>query len=236
MRAIILAAGVGKRLQEKGKESPKCFLEVAGRKLVDRYLDALAECGITDVTYVLGYMADTIENHVKTRAGFNFEFVVNPEFTKGNILSAYVAAHRFDEAFVLMDADVAFPASLLKKLLDSPKADCLLLDADFNNDAEEMKLGADADGRVWEISRNLSKDYPVQGEGVGFFKCSGELGKVFRAELKKHADAGDDRIEYEAVLDETMKLAPIGYEYTDKAPWTEIDFAEDLARANELFQ
>jgi len=236
MNAIILAAGVGKRLSETGKVQPKCLLEVGGKKLLDRYLESLNNCGVKEVVLVLGFMADAISSYLEGKyADMNISFIINEEYTKGNILSAYTAKDYFDKPFLLMDADVAFPQSLLSRLLDSDKKDCLLIDRDFNNDAEEMKLGADTAGRVMEINRTLTEDYAVQGEGVGFFKSSVEVGIIFRDLLKKSIDQGLTDLEYEHVLNETMKETNIRYEEVAGLPWTEIDFNEDLQKAREIF-
>ena len=98
-----------------------------------------------------------------------------------------------------------------------------------------MKLGADGAGRVWEINRRLEKDYPVKGEGVGFFKCGPAAGRVFRDLLKRRVENKEDSLEYETVLNDLMKEVAIGYEPVDGQPWTEIDFQEDLDRARVLF-
>jgi len=236
MQAIILAAGIGRRLQEEGKRQPKCFLKVGEKKLVDRYVDTLTECGVTNIIFVLGYMAEEVEAHLeKQYPDPGFEYILNEEYRKGNILSAYAAAGYFDRPFLLMDADVAFPSELLRRLLRSGNENCLLLDADFNNDDEEMKLGADEEGRVREIGRRLSNNYPVMGEGVGFFKCGSVAGQVFRALLKKRVENQEETLEYETVLNDLMKEVPIGFEFVAGLPWTEIDFLEDLERAREIF-
>jgi len=236
MRAIILAAGIGKRLQEQGRAMPKCFVRVGGKRLVDLHLERLAECGVSEACFVVGYMASEIRAHLaENTSGVAVSFIDNPDYLKGNILSAYSARAYFDEPFILMDADVAYPAELFARLLNSRHGDCLLLDENFNNDAEEMKLGADETGRVWEICRRLSKTWAAQGEGVGFFKCSAETGAIFREMLGRTIAAGGEGLEYEEVLNMVMKLASIKYEYVAGLPWTEIDFPEDLEKANALF-
>jgi choline kinase len=236
MRAIILAAGVGKRLQEQGKVMPKCFVKVGGKRLVDLHLERLAECGVQDACFVVGYMAAEIRAYLaENTSGVAVSFIENSDYLKGNILSAYAAHTYFDEPFVLMDADVAYPAALFGRLLNSPHADCLLLDENFNNDAEEMKLGADENGRVWEICRRLSKNWAAQGEGVGFFKCSAATGALFREMLGRTIAAGGEALEYEEGLNMVMKLATINFEYVAGLPWTEIDFPEDLEKANAIF-
>jgi choline kinase len=195
---------------------------------------------VGEVCFIVGYMAAEVRAYLADAAsahanGLAVSFIDNPEYLKGNIISAYAARQYFDEPFILMDADVAYPTELLARLVNSPHENCLLLDENFNNDAEEMKLGADESGRVWEIGRRLSKNWNAQGEGVGFFKCSAAAGAIFREMLGRTIAAGGEGLEYEEVLDMLMKLATINFEYVAGLPWTEIDFPEDLEKANAIF-
>ena len=73
MRAIILAAGVGSRLQALSGGKPKCLVEIGGRPLILHQLEALADHGIGPVLIVAGYKADEVRSVVGDRA----EFVVN---------------------------------------------------------------------------------------------------------------------------------------------------------------
>ena len=100
MRAIILAAGIGKRLQEQGKTMPKCFVQVGGKRLVDRHLERLAECGIREVCFVVGYMAAEVRAHLaENKSGAVLSFIENADYLKGNILSAYAARDRLKKLF-----------------------------------------------------------------------------------------------------------------------------------------
>lgn len=135
-----------------------------------------------------------------------------------------------------MDADVLFPKSFINKLLSSSHTNCFLLDENFKDEAEEMKLGADDKGRVLEISRRLSKKYKTSGEGVGFLKVSKDAGIIIRDKLDEFVN--DKRLdsEYEDALNETLQSAIFGFERVTGIPWTEIDFIEDIKRAEDIVQ
>src|SRR5688572_2121825 len=101
MKAIILAAGVGRRLGDSVAEHPKCLLELRGRTLLDRMLDALSEAGVGDVTVVVGHLGEQIQTAVAGRRGVRTVF--NPEFRKGAILSLWTAREELDAAVLIMD-------------------------------------------------------------------------------------------------------------------------------------
>ena len=90
MRAILLAAGVGKRLGP-AVQQPKCLLEFGGRTLLDRHLDALLAAGVQDITICVGYQADAIVNALTTRRSPRTLMLYNPIFTLGSIVSLWTA-------------------------------------------------------------------------------------------------------------------------------------------------
>ena len=60
MKAIILAAGEGKRLKPFAENMPKCLIELEGKSILDRQIEVIRRCGIDDVIVVKGYMANRI--------------------------------------------------------------------------------------------------------------------------------------------------------------------------------
>jgi choline kinase len=233
MRSIILAAGVGKRLGDSVTEHPKCLLDIEGRTLLDRMLDALAAVGVAESVIVVGHLADQIETAVAGRRGVHTVF--NPEFRKGAILSLWSAREAFNDDLLIMDADVLFSTDLLRRLVDSPSEDCFLMDSRAANDGEAQMLMA-KDGRVVDIRRGLSGDFDTCGESIGFLKLSQEGAAVLLRLMEQTLQSGKDGIEHEEVYPALMRERVIGYEKADDLPWTEIDFAEDVEAARELIR
>ncbi len=86
MRAILLAAGRGRRL---GQDLPKCLLSIEGRTLLERHLEILAQVGISAVTVVVGYQKEAIREHVASlKPSLPIDFVENPRFVHGSIVSS----------------------------------------------------------------------------------------------------------------------------------------------------
>ncbi len=233
MRAIILAAGRGWRLKPYTEITPKCLVEIGGKTLLRRYLDALAELGAPEAILVLGHLKEqVIAEAARGPAEVEVRIVVNEQFTRGNILSLWCARHEFDEDIVIMDGDVLFPRELLARLLASPDANAIAVDEGFQDTGEEQKVICE-DGWVVEVSKKIGGDPRVQGEEVGMLRLSVEAAEVLRGILEEFIETGKDSVEYEEALRELAAEVPIGVVEVGDLPWIEIDFEEDLVRARE---
>src|SRR5262245_58207382 len=86
MKAVILAAGVGKRLWPVTQHRPKCLIEIGGQSLLHRYLESLASLGVQHADIVVGYKQEMIRAAVAAKAlGLRVNFLVNEQFHRGSI-------------------------------------------------------------------------------------------------------------------------------------------------------
>jgi choline kinase len=240
VKAVLLAAGRGRRL---GVNEPKCMIQVAGRSLLERHLDHLGAAGITHLTVVVGYLAPQLQTALRivqdarramgTPLPFPVETIHNDLYENGSIVSLQKAAHQLEEGGIWMDADVFYPGKLLKKLVDSPHNNCVLLDGKSTEQGEEMMLGVQG-GRVRRIARSVGPDWDLVGESVGFFKVGADGAHAMRTVLDAEVEAGRLDQEYEAALDRAFDSVAFGFERVDELPWTEIDFPDDIDKAAEL--
>ncbi|MBI1976596.1 MAG: phosphocholine cytidylyltransferase family protein [Candidatus Omnitrophica bacterium] len=235
MRAILLAAGRGRRLGPLATQGPKCMMEAAGEPLLKRTLEGLVNCGVREIVIVIGYQKEKIlallDSEQKLLAGTKVIPVENPDFTKGNIISLWSSASYFDSDLLIMDADVYFEFPLLKRLLDSPLKDCFLLDAGFKNTGEEVVLMT-RQGRVLDLAKvtSLPAGYDLLGESVGFLKLSQEPASLLKEILQEMVTDGFIQSEYEQAYQRLLQKIPVGYEAVGNLFWMEVDFPEDLAK------
>ncbi len=231
MKAIILAAGVGKRLQAITDQRPKCLIQVNGKTLLERTLTALGAAGVREAVIVTGYRGDMIVEEIgERRGGVSVRYIRNPQYEKGAILSLWSARQEFDTDLLIMDADVLFPVRLLKRLVQSRHANCFLLDASSENTGEEQMLLTRA-GRVLTIIRGGAGDYDLVGESVGFLKVARDAAPLLRSILDDCVAQGRDTIEHEEAFPAFLAQRHVGFEQVDDLPWTEIDFPHDLEHA-----
>jgi choline kinase len=231
MRAILLAAGRGRRL---GQAEPKCLISIDERTLLERHLANMAEAGIAALTIVVGYEKERILAELAhLHPAFPVETIENPRFVHGSIVSLQVAGDRLRGGAVWMDADVLYPAALLRRLVASPHANCVLLDGRSEESGEEMMV-AIRDGRAVKIARRVGTGWEFAGESVGFTKVGAEGGRVMKRLLDEEVDAGRLDQEYEAAMERAFGELAFGYERVDDFAWTEIDFEEDVVKARKL--
>ena len=234
MNAIILAAGVARRLAPLTDTTHKALLPVGGRPVLDRMLSALAAVGIRETVLVVGHCADQVRRLAGARRGaMAIRYVENPAYSKGSVLSLHAARAHLAEPAIVMDADVLFPREFLRRLLAVPAPSALLIDRGFADTGEEVKLYTRGD-RVIGLGKKLVPDaWETVGEGIGFFKCGAEAGPEFVRAMDEVIASGDGLNEYEDALHILLQRVHAGWVDVTGLPWTEIDFAEDLRRAEE---
>ena len=231
MKAIILAAGVGKRLWSITQHRPKCLIEIGGRTLLSRYLESLAGVGIKHAVIVVGYRQEMIRAAAGSGLhGVDVRYLESDQFQRGSITSLWMARHELDDDVVIMDADVLFHRLILRRLIDSPSPTALLLDDTVTQQTEEC-MAVVRGGRVMALTKHMPERYDLAGEGVGFLKVRrADCPMVIRS-LKTHVDRGELDMEYEDALRDFFESVRVGFERIGGLPWTEIDFLEDVTRA-----
>ncbi len=231
MKAVILAAGVGKRLWEITQHRPKCLIEIGGRTLLHRYLESLASVGIRRAEMVVGYKQEMIRAAVaQDSCGVDVTFLVNEQFHKGSISSLWIARTALDDDVVVMDADVLFHPEILRRLVSSSAENALLMDETVKQTGEECMVVV-AGSRVIALTKQMPSQYDYAGEGVGFLRVRHADAPRVVSSLRDCLDKNLWEMEYEDALRQYFQDVRVGYERIGGLPWTEIDFIEDVRKA-----
>lgn len=227
MRAIILAAGQGRRLLPLTADRPKCCLDVGGTTPIEFLRDALHGCGVSDLVVVVGYHGDA----VRQRLGRAVTYVENPDYATTNSLeSLRLAQEAAEDGALVFNADVLVKPETLERLVNSPVANALLFERRECFEEEEMKLAHDSAGRLLSISKTLHSD-DAMGENLGLLKLSRATMRAVLEFAELRASQGDLNAWVPAALDAIAGRHPIHCIEIGGAPWIEMDFPEDLARA-----
>lgn len=235
MRAVIFAAGLGSRLGGAAEALPKILLRFGGRTLLDRHLTQLGAVGITEITLGVGHGAALIEAELTHLNAKNVELVHNPDYREGSVVTMAVLGEVMTRGgdILLMDGDVLYDQRMLERLMASDHRNLFLLDRDVEPGEEPMKLAVQA-GHPVDFRKILERRHDFYGESVGFFRFDEAIARDLAAAAQRIIAAGrrGDYME-EAIRDVLLASPPGRIEFEDITglPWIEIDFAEDMTRA-----
>ena len=235
MKAIILAAGVSRRLYPLTYEIPKCLIEVGAKPILNHQLEALQSSGITDIIMVVGYYREAIMSHVQSQfPDINFEFVINHHYFETNTAYSLRLCNESvnGDSFVLMNADVLYPKEVLNRVIHSNHDTSLAVEIKPCG-REEVKVVEGDDNRLVAIGKELIEDNAL-GEFIGVAKFSAEFSTAFGESLDRLITAGGTADYFEAAIHPLMSEYSVYYEDVSDLPCIEIDFIEDLEKAHEL--
>lgn len=238
MRAVILAAGLGSRLEPLTLERPKCMVEVAGVAIVDRMIARIAEAGIEDVVVVTGHLHEVLERHLASSAhpvARRAVTVWNERYAEwGNFYSLLVARDAIGgDSFIKLDGDVVMDGGVLPALLAAPGPAVLAVDRKPGLGDEEMKVRVEH-GRAVELSKRIPPEAAL-GESIGIERIDAELAPAVFDALAKLIDLGETHEYYERAYELLMRDgAAFGFADITACTWTEVDNRDDLAEAERL--
>ena len=256
MKAIIVAAGRGRRLGPETDEIPKCMVRVAGRPILHRQVDALAAAGADDLVIVRGYLGERIATP-SSKSGPRPRFVENRAWAENNILASLMHAEaELPGGFLFSYSDIVFAREHARRVAAAPGAVALVIDRNWRDayvgrelhpvsEAELARVEETPDGpRVTRVGKKLVSAEDAAGEFIGLARFSpegaGALADMWRDALAGGLDApfGAAATLRNAYLSDALNAiaargVPLVPVFID-GRWREIDTEEDLARAHAV--
>ena len=239
MRAIILAAGRGIRLEQAAEDQvPKCLLRFGGMTLLERHLRLLRTAGVEEVVLALGWRYELVEAELERLEWRpRPQIVLNPRFELGSVLTVHTAAEAMTRGgdVLLMDADVLYHDSIMAALVAGRKpVNRLLIDRDFEAGDEPVKVCVRA-GVPIELRKQLAPDlkYDTIGESVGFFRFDTAGARRLAAIVSDYIGSDRAQMPHEEAVRDLLREGSQVVEVADVtgSPWIEIDFPIDVSRA-----
>ena len=243
MQAIILAAGMGKRLGEYTKNNTKCMVPVNGTPLIDRLMRQLSELSLSRVVIVVGYEGKKLKEYLGTeKDGLKIEYVNNPVYDKtNNIYSLALAKDKLQEDdALLIESDLIFDDGMFRLLLDNPYPNLALV-AKYESWMDGTMVRIDNDNNIVNFIPKAAfrySDTRFYYKTVNIYKFSKEFSQTkYVPFLEAYTKAVGNNEYYENVLriisflnSHDLKALPITNE-----KWYEIDDKQDLDIAEALF-
>ena len=244
MQAVILAAGMGRRLGEYTKENTKCMVAVNGVRLIDRLLSQLAGQKLNRVIIVVGYKGKELMEYIGHRYddAFSIEFAENPIYDKtNNIYSLAIVKDKLQEDdTLLIESDLIFSDRLFPMIVDNPYPNLALV-AKYESWMDGTMVRIDQDNHIVNFVPKDAFSYAdvdAYYKTVNIYKFSKDfLQSKYIPFLDAYTKAVGNNEYYENVLriisllnGHDMKALPIGNE-----KWYEIDDKQDLDIAEAIF-
>ena len=243
MQAIILAAGMGRRLGEYTQDNTKCMLEVNGVRLIDRALETLHNVRVSRVVLVVGYKGQNVKDYVGANyKGTPIEYVDNPIYDKtNNIYSLYLAKdYMLVEDTILLESDLIYEPAVVQKILEDDSPNIALVDK-YESWMDGTVVTLDEENRITRfIDKNRFRFEEIKQyyKTVNIYKFSKDFSaKYYVPFLAAYSTALGNNEYYEQVLrvilhlhDAPLKALPLSGEV-----WYEIDDVQDLDIASGMF-
>jgi len=230
MQVVILAAGLGRRIEAGSNTVPKCLLDVNGKEILRHQLDTLSSHGLQNIVVVVGYLAEKIRDFL----GPAVSYVENPVYEESNSsYSLWLAKDRLVGDFIYLNADLVFDGAILKRLLVHPAENAIAIDSSritFEDDMFKVSLQGE---RVIALDKRLDAR-KAGASAPGPVKFSKRGRDVLFDELDRIIDGGDRSQWCYSIFSRIAERIDLRGVEIAGLPWIEIDTDEDLEKAREM--
>lgn len=246
MKAIIVAAGKGRRLAPYTDDRPKCLVEINGRSILDRQLDAYRAAGVEQYAIVRGYRKEQIVVE-------GARYYDNDDYEHNNILtSLFYAEDAMAGGFLMSYSDIVFRPIAVRAAMDTPGDFALVIDRRWRDvydgrtahPISEAEVARVEGGRVTRVGKKTVPGDEAAGEFIGLARFSANAVEKMRARYhavkrthrgRPYGTAARFEVAYltdllNDLIDAGVAMAPA---FID-GDWREIDTTQDLERAGEV--
>ncbi len=245
MQALMLAAGMGKRLGKFTNDNTKCMLDVAGEKLIDRTISSLKIAGIKKFIIVVGYKGENLINYVIDKYKDNeieFTFVKNDVYDKTNNIYSLFLAKDFlkNDDTILIESDLIYQKNIIKNIVNNENPNIATV-AKYESWMDGTVVNVNEKNNITQFIEKKDFDFSkIEGyyKTVNIYKFSKEFSaKQFVPFLNAYIEAYGNNEYYETVLKAISHLSRSNiYAYIlQNEKWYEIDDAQDYDIATALF-
>ena len=243
MKALILAAGFGKRLRPITNTIPKSMVTVNGTPLLCNALNNVTALGISEIGIVVGHMADYIRDQIGNEwNGVPVRYFENERYlTTNNVVSLYKAAEFCDDDMLMLECDIYYHKEMLEKLL-AGGGDCSILVSPFNPlTMDGTVIRVDGDKALELILGKWQEegfDYSNTRKTVNMYRFSKEFVRdKYMPLIRWYVECMGENSYYEKVLGSLMYYRECDFRIVEvpEEMWCEVDDADDLARARARF-
>ncbi len=240
MKALIVAAGIGRRLGNMTKDRPKPLTKLLGLSLIERIILTAKQAGIKEFIIVVGYLGNRIKSELGDgkELGVKIEYVENKEYEKENGISVLKAKNFLNEKFILLMSDHVFDVRILNSLIYFNSNKSIVIAVDRRPPSAEDTRVLEKNGDVAAIGKNLKDSNCVD---TGIFLCFPKIFSYIEQAVNDGNTTLSDGISM-AIKEKDVSVFDIttiqSYESKMrkhvKPWWIDIDTVDDLREARKI--
>lgn len=232
MKAIILAAGKGQRLQPFTNEIPKCLLTLDNQTILEHQINHLKSCDIDEVNVVVGFAKNKVEEFLGNydSLGMKINTIYNPFWeTTNSLFSLWAARFQLNSDVVLLNGDDVFELEVMSQILSNKDDICVPYKVKNSYAAEDMKIQI-RDGLLSSIGKNLKSP---SGESVGVRVFRNEGVEILKRSLEKEIRTENFNLKWyassiERILQRGHKIKTLDIK---DLYWHDVDYPNDIDNA-----
>lgn len=239
MKALILAAGRGSRMQELTQEKPKCLVELHKKPLLLYQIEALKNAGIDDIGIVVGYARECLESYIKK---FKLHSIINPQWADSNMIYSLYCAKEWlmdSDRVVVSYSDIFYSVAAIDSLLKSKDDIGILHSTQWRKlwelrfdepllDAESFKQ---SNGILQEIGLKAQNLDEIQGQYMGLLSFSTQGLRTLFSLSENLPKTTDSTTLLNTLLKNGQNIACVPY----NGIWGECDNKDDVKLYESLF-
>ncbi|TVQ65033.1 MAG: phosphocholine cytidylyltransferase family protein [Balneolaceae bacterium] len=233
--AVLLAAGLGRRIQPISQWKPKCLIEAGGFTLLECTIRALEFAGIKKLIIVTGHLAEQIDSFIKSMDhNLTIHTIHNSKFAStNNVYSLWLAGKELNEPFLLLESDLIYDTQALKEFVipDRIALDLYKPELHSGTTANLSKNGFIQELLSGTVSEEKKGDYKT----VNICSLSVHSWELLRKKIEKCIKKNDVNLFYEQAIGELISEKSVSLKMVDFSAvwWDEIDSISDLKRVTE---
>jgi 2-aminoethylphosphonate-pyruvate transaminase len=230
--AVILAAGLGSRFNNKTKDRPKGFVDFMGKPMIIHSIENLIQVGIEEIIIGIGYQASWYKN-LENKYSQVICIEVDNYHSTGSLFTFFSCRNFATNDFLLLESDIVYEIQALKKIINTKGKNRILVSSLIKfQDQQFIETNDELELVNWSFDRNkLNK---IDGEWVGISKISIETYKeictIFNSNPSKY-----EKLAYEDIFILNKLNSNFYVKYISNILWYEIDCEEDLIEAERIF-
>ncbi len=235
MRAVILAAGMGKRLEDVLNGKPKPLFEIGGKSIIEYSLESLAKTELSEVSVVLGFRGEKIKRKLgKKFKKLRINYLWNNSYeTSGSMHSFYSALQKPEDCIVL-DGDIVYDSQIIPELIKHDKENAVVL-TECCGGGDEVYVVLDKNKKVRYLGKSLPSNKTIF-EFTGISKFSKRFVDEMFCLHEKNIKKQNNAEYYEDCAYSTSKNVPWFGLIRMNLAWSELDKKEDIPRINKTLK